>query len=280
MKVRINEAMERSGLTRKALHYYEGIGLISPPVLGNGYRDYTVGDVETLRLIAALRSVDMPLDMVRQAVARPEMLGELLRAHQRSLAARQRELDGMAAKAEEMLLLAQSGKPITNDLLLETVGVRLRLAFPGGFGQMLDAHFQPFLAEPVQTARQREALQDMVCFLDGLELDLPEIAMPNEPHGEVQQCYWQELDRLLALPEQERLTQLCEMRERKQAMDATLAEQAPEVLADLRGKEQRSKDLLQAAGYYEHVVENLRIISPRYDRYLAELEQLGRQMEC
>ncbi len=279
MKVRINEAMERSGLTRKALHYYECIGLISPLVLGNGYRDYSVDDVERLRLIAALRSVDMPLDMVRQAITHPETLGRLLQTHHQSLAERRLELEGMVARAEEMRRLAQSGKSITNDLLLETVGERLRFSFPGGFGQLLAAHFQPFLAEPVQTARQREALQDMVCFLDGLELDLPELAVPDVPHGDVQQGYWQELDRLLALPEQERLAQLRAMRERKQDMEAILAEQAPDVLADLRGKEQRSKDLLQAAGYYEHVVTNLRIISPRYDRYLAEMERLGGQLE-
>ena len=102
--MRIREAMERSGLTRKALHYYEGIGLISPSVLENGYRDYSAGDVERLRLIAALRSVEMPLDMVRQAVGHPEALGELLQAHRRSLSERQRELDGMAARAAARIL--------------------------------------------------------------------------------------------------------------------------------------------------------------------------------
>ncbi len=274
--MRIREAMERSGLTRKALHYYEGIGLISPSVLENGYRDYSAGDVERLRLIAALRSVEMPLDMVRQAIGHPEALGELLHTHRRSLSERQRELDGMAARADEMMRLAQSGKPITGDLRLETVGERLRLAFPGGFGQMLEAHFQPFLAEPVETARQREALEEIICFLDGLELDLPEVAAPGEPHGEVQQAYWREVDRLLALPEEERLAQLRAMRERKREMDAVLAGQAPDVLADLQRKGQRAKELLQTAGYYEHVVANLRRISPRYDRYLAELERLGR----
>lgn len=275
--MRIGEAMERTGLTRKALHYYEGIGLIAPQVSGNGYRDYSEQDIGRLVWIAALRRIDMPLDMVRQAAGQPEQLCGLLRAHHAALLGRQRELAGLVDGAAAMLARAERGDSLVlPDMSLDTLGERLRHAFPGGFGQVLEAHFQPFLQEPVETAGKRAALEDMVAYLDGLELEFPDLVEPDESHGAVQRAYWEHIDRLLELPGEERLAAVREMRDRQQAVETELAAQAPETLAEMKEKGARLKSLLQAAGYYEHVVANLRVISPRYDRYLAELERLGK----
>ena len=46
-----NEIQEKTGLTRKAIDYYEEKGLIKPVKLGNGYRDYSDKDLEILNEI-------------------------------------------------------------------------------------------------------------------------------------------------------------------------------------------------------------------------------------
>ena len=46
-----NEIQEKTGLTRKAIDYYEEKGLIKPVKLGNGYRDYSDKDLEILKEI-------------------------------------------------------------------------------------------------------------------------------------------------------------------------------------------------------------------------------------
>ena len=50
----IKEICEASGLTKKAVAYYEEKGLICPDVRENGYREYRKEDVQTLREVACL----------------------------------------------------------------------------------------------------------------------------------------------------------------------------------------------------------------------------------
>jgi len=61
----ISQAARRSGLTAKALRYYESIELLSPGRSENGYRDYSERDLETLRFIQRARAVGFAIDEVR-----------------------------------------------------------------------------------------------------------------------------------------------------------------------------------------------------------------------
>lgn len=61
--MRIGELARQAGTTSKAVRFYESAGLLpSPPRASNGYRSYTTADVERLRLLVGLRSLDLPLD--------------------------------------------------------------------------------------------------------------------------------------------------------------------------------------------------------------------------
>jgi DNA-binding transcriptional MerR regulator len=64
----------RSLLSPKALRLYDRLGLLSPAQVGeeNGYRMYRESQLETARLIAMLRHVDMPLATVAAVIAAPE----------------------------------------------------------------------------------------------------------------------------------------------------------------------------------------------------------------
>lgn len=61
----ISQAAEFSGLTVKALRYYESIQLVSPCRGENGYRDYSARDLETLRFIQRARAGGFAIDEVR-----------------------------------------------------------------------------------------------------------------------------------------------------------------------------------------------------------------------
>lgn len=63
----ISEAARRSGLSAKAIRYYEDIGLIAPAERSeNGYRQYQLAAVEQLQFLARARDVGFDIDECRQ----------------------------------------------------------------------------------------------------------------------------------------------------------------------------------------------------------------------
>lgn len=66
----IGELARSVGLETSAIRYYEAHGIVpEPPRTAAGYRDYNDDDVELLRLVRRLRSLELPLDDVREIVS-------------------------------------------------------------------------------------------------------------------------------------------------------------------------------------------------------------------
>ncbi len=63
--MRIGELAERAGVTRKAVRYYESLGLVRAERLGNGYRDYRDRDVRLVREIRDLAAVGIQVERAR-----------------------------------------------------------------------------------------------------------------------------------------------------------------------------------------------------------------------
>ena len=61
----IQEVERQSGMTRANIRFYEEKGLLTPQRQPNGYRDYSAADVETLRRVLLLRSLDISIDTIR-----------------------------------------------------------------------------------------------------------------------------------------------------------------------------------------------------------------------
>ena len=67
--MRIGEAARLSGLEASAIRFYETQGIVPVPNrTGAGYRDYSTDEVELLRFVRRLRSLELPLDDVREIV--------------------------------------------------------------------------------------------------------------------------------------------------------------------------------------------------------------------
>ncbi len=66
----IGELSERTGVTSKAISYYEEIELLPAAHRAeNGYRVYEEPDVERLRFISRARALDFALDDIREILA-------------------------------------------------------------------------------------------------------------------------------------------------------------------------------------------------------------------
>lgn len=115
---RTHEFAELAGVTVKALHHYDRLGLLKPTRTGSGYRMYAERDLERLEQIIALKFLGFPLKQIKAVLDRAALeLPDALRLQRKALEERQ-ELLSRAVRAiraaEETL---EPGKPADPALL-------------------------------------------------------------------------------------------------------------------------------------------------------------------
>ena len=268
----IKEVQELTGLGRKAIEYYQQKGLINPAVLENGYRDYSQEEADTLRHIALLRALDVPLEEIRALLSGTAGPGALLRERQTDMDLRQR-------KTQLMEEYAKTGP--TEDLKkkLDALGREESLAkrffrlLPGYFGQVLLYNFAPFLEEPAANEAQEKAFEEAVSFLDSLPPlllppDLAEAAesaaeeLPLDVMRQIQK------DKCAALRDPEGWFKEHEhfIKAYGQMKQTEEYRSAPAVRAGAH-----LKAYLTETGYYERFIPLMRRLSPAYDEYYREI---------
>lgn len=67
--MRIGTVADQSGLTKKAIRYYESLGLVSSTRLANGYRDYSEQTLQTLRFIKRARDLGFAVPLCKSLVS-------------------------------------------------------------------------------------------------------------------------------------------------------------------------------------------------------------------
>lgn len=102
--MKINQVEELVGITKKNIRFYEEQGLICPERnRENGYREYSLKDVELLNKIKLLRSLDVPIDEIRKLEAGKISMVDCLERHISHFTHRQKELDIMKEMCREIM---------------------------------------------------------------------------------------------------------------------------------------------------------------------------------
>ena len=94
--MKINQVEELVGITKKNIRFYEEQGLVSPgrdP--SNGYREYSLADVERLQKVKLLRQLDIPCEEIRKVIEGTVSLDRCMEDHMVSLDHRSRDLGRM-----------------------------------------------------------------------------------------------------------------------------------------------------------------------------------------
>src|SRR5579872_3978133 len=120
----IRKFAELAGVTVKALHHYDRLGLLKPSRKDSGYRVYGDRDLEILEQIIALKFLGLPLKEIAEILNRPALKWhDTLRLQRQALEDRQ-ELLGRAIRAiraaEEAI---ESGKPADLAMLKNIIEV-------------------------------------------------------------------------------------------------------------------------------------------------------------
>lgn len=90
----IKEAEVVTGVSKRNIRYYEQAGLIKPSRnTENDYREYSQADVDTLKLIRALRMIDMPLEQIKQILQNQTTLHDAAATHKQMLLAQKKRIE-------------------------------------------------------------------------------------------------------------------------------------------------------------------------------------------
>ena len=119
----IKEVEERTGLARSNIRFYEKEKLIAPARNAqNGYRDYSQRDVENIRKIAYLRTLEIPVEDIRRVMSGEHSLLEILERQEEAL---QRRIEGLSRAKALCRRMIEAGNVSFDELQIETYVVDL-----------------------------------------------------------------------------------------------------------------------------------------------------------
>ncbi len=91
--MKIKELEQASGIPRASIRFYEKEGLLEPERMENGYREYSDADLEALRKIVLLRTLQVPLKDIRALQLGEDALDRVLERQLTALGAQRSALD-------------------------------------------------------------------------------------------------------------------------------------------------------------------------------------------
>lgn len=124
----VHEFAELAGVTIRALHHYDRLGLLRPARTDAGYRMYTETDLERLEQIIALRFLGVPLKRIKAVLDRAALeLPDALRLQRKALEEQQvllaRAVRAIRA-AEEALEPGKPADPAILKKIIEVIGMQ------------------------------------------------------------------------------------------------------------------------------------------------------------
>lgn len=116
MAFTVGELARLTGITVRALHHYDEIGLVVPSQrTAAGYRLYDDHDVIRLQQVLLFRELGLPLDEIAFAIDEAGTRDELLRKHREVLVAKRSRLDAMLAALDSALGALEKGRVMQPD---------------------------------------------------------------------------------------------------------------------------------------------------------------------
>lgn len=279
--MKINEVSTMTGMTKRAIKYYEEKGLLHIKKKENGYRSYTMEDVKRLKEIALYRKLDISLPDIQQLLHNPDQKTALLQ----TIYTRKRQ-----DHKEEELQLAHLQQLLKNECSIDamnhmeealdyrTIAKALEDMIPGPIGQFFLLHFLPYLQIPLVSEEQKEAYHRIVNFLDDLKLK-PTLGMQfsaflMKNHTKTKEAIYQmhdvQIKNMLNPSEEEYEAYKASVWKHVQLRKKWYHRWNP-FLTSRRHFMKR----LQDCGYYDFLIPNMKQLSPLYKDYHDALLKLN-----
>lgn len=147
---RVGTLAGRTGVSVRALHYYDEIGLLSPSARSpTGHRLYDAADIVRLQQIRSLRHLGFSLkeiaDRLRHSDASPK---EVIAAHRSRVKAQIRELNDLDGRLQTLEATVDLAEDVSVDALLGVIEMTSKI----------EQHYSPKQRD--QLARRRQTVGD------------------------------------------------------------------------------------------------------------------------
>lgn len=131
----VGEVARRTGLTVRALHHWDELGLLTPSVRSRaGYRLYGRQELERLQRIVSLKQVGLSLEEVRACLERPDLpLERVLDLHIERLERRIEEETALLDRLRAVSARLKAAETLSVDDITRTIEATL----------MFEKHFTP-----------------------------------------------------------------------------------------------------------------------------------------
>ena len=278
----IKEVCKECKLTKKAVDYYEQQGLISPMIEDNGYRNYSEDDIRVLKEIGVLRKLGISvadIKMILQSSCKSTLLAEC--KYKLDL-----EVEKSVAKQKCLEQLIQNYNIESAIQYIEenlersfTIKEKLLQAFPGGFGMYLCIHFGGSLNEKIDSKEKLEAYEKIIDYLDKVST----IKLPRELEE-----YFLESFAFFEKSDMQRMNS--SLFDCVENMEQYLEENEEQINYYLEYRnsyeyketpaykmQQLLLEFQKDSGYYDILIENLKILSNSYREYHDKLQEANKR---
>jgi len=183
----IKVVSEKTGLTKKAIKYYESEGLINPSKNNsNNYREYTDENIVRLNLIGALRAIDIPTNEIKCLVDGNKNLQNIMKSTLEKITETISNLEKsklvissiMSKDLQDYNNIGEQVKKLRETLEFsitvkkEFICSTILKIFPGNYGKVIVYYYEPFLNITVDNTVKKDAWIKLVEYLDDLnEID-------------------------------------------------------------------------------------------------------------
>ena len=168
--MQMKEVMKETGLSARAIKYYEQQKLIHVRKEENGYRCYTSEDVQILRRISVYRKLGISIVDIRALLKgeKKEILQKILEEKQKEHALHQKQIEALKQLIEHGEI--QQAETCID---YETIGQAILDSVPGYYGTYFLYHFMPYLQGKIETIEQQQAYENIISFWDHTRIHIP-----------------------------------------------------------------------------------------------------------
>ncbi len=270
----LNEIINEVGMTKRAVKYYEEKGLLSVDKDRNGYRNYSVQDVETLKKISVYRKLGISIKDIQSLLENGDK-SILLRIYQEKL--REKALQESELEALRQFIDDGNADKVNELLDYQTVENAIESLLPGKeWGDYLKSHFKPFLNVRLRTPEQKQALRNILEYCDETTLKIPFIMgigvklaggiIQETRTADEMIAYYRDMSE----SEYERLKKMVW---KGAKMKAGVMKYHPSFVAQRKMQKE-----FQDKGYNDIFIPNMMVLSPKYAEYKKALDKVNDRM--